>query len=60
MPRTLTQISEIINSKNILIKLKELGNITIASHSQRFFKTGKGEYAEGEMFPEAQRRSFFC
>lgn len=50
MPCTLTRISEIINPKNILIKLKELGNTTISAHSQRFFKTGKGEYAEGDRF----------
>jgi 3-methyladenine DNA glycosylase AlkD len=30
--------------------LKELGDDAIAQHSQRFFKTGKGEYAEGDRF----------
>ena len=38
------QIRQIIN------KLKELGDAEIASHSQGFFKTGKGEYGEGDIF----------
>lgn len=40
--------------------MKKLGNPGIAAHSQGFFKTGKGEYAEGDRFlgirvPELRR-----
>lgn len=34
----------------IIRKLKELGDKDIARHSQRFFKTDKGEYGEGDIF----------
>ncbi len=39
-----------MNFKDIEKRLKLLGNPEIAKHSQGFFKTGKGEYGEGDIF----------
>jgi 3-methyladenine DNA glycosylase AlkD len=36
--------------RQIIKKLQALGNRDIAVHSQRFFKTGKGQYGEGDRF----------
>lgn len=36
--------------RSIQKALRELGDANIASQSQRFFKTGKGEYGEGDRF----------
>ncbi|MGD9872673.1 MAG: DNA alkylation repair protein [Kiritimatiellia bacterium] len=37
-------------AKNILRRLEVLGNEERARHSLRFFKTGPGEYGEGDLF----------
>lgn len=39
-----------MNSETIIQTLQTLANPDIAEHSQRFFKTGKGEYGEGDKF----------
>jgi 3-methyladenine DNA glycosylase AlkD len=36
--------------RQIIKKLQALGDRDIALHSQRFFKTGKGQYGEGDRF----------
>lgn len=35
---------------NVLDEIKSFANIERAEHSMRFFKTGKGEYGEGDLF----------
>ena len=37
-------------TQNIMEKLSALGDGAVAMQSQRFFKTGKGEYGEGDRF----------
>ena len=39
-----------MTASKLVAVLRGLGNPEIAEHSQRFFKTGKGEYGEGDVF----------
>ncbi len=39
-----------MTAQHVSETLRELANPTIAEHSQRFFKTGKGQYGEGDIF----------
>ena len=39
-----------IRATDIRKAMRALGDAAIAEHSQRFFKTGKGEYGEGDRF----------
>ncbi|MDE5610496.1 MAG: DNA alkylation repair protein, partial [Odoribacter sp.] len=39
-----------MTAEDILQKLQRLGNPEKATHLSRFFKTGKGQYGEGDLF----------
>ena len=39
-----------MTNQDVLEQLKSIANPEIAEHSQRFFKTGEGEYGEGDIF----------
>lgn len=39
-----------ITYKGVIHAFRQEGNLKIAEHSSRFFKTGKGEYGEGDRF----------
>lgn len=41
---------DLVLEQEIKQNIRALGNPAIAAHSQRFFKTGKGEYGEGDLF----------
>ena len=41
---------ELITASVVKRNLRELADADIAEHSQRFFKTGKGDYGEGDRF----------
>ena len=41
---------KLASATEIRRRMKELANPKIASHSQRFFKTGPGEYGAGDKF----------
>jgi 3-methyladenine DNA glycosylase AlkD len=40
----------VMSSKQMINDILQLGNADIAEHSKRFFKTGPGEYGEGDKF----------
>ena len=39
-----------MTAQNIKSELQSFGNPQKANHSLRFFKTGKGDYGEGDLF----------
>lgn len=39
-----------MTAKHVSETLRDLANPNVAEHSQRFFKTGKGQYGEGDRF----------
>ncbi len=39
-----------VSLKDVKAHMQELSNPKIAEHSLRFFKTGPGEYGEGDVF----------
>jgi 3-methyladenine DNA glycosylase AlkD len=43
-------VEEEMKLSEIQKQIRKLGDRAIAEHSQRFFKTGKGEYGEGDKF----------
>ena len=38
------------SARSLLGEMKQLGDSAVAAHAQGFFKTGKGEYGEGDKF----------
>lgn len=51
-----------MKAKDVQTELKAVANSEIAEHSQRFFKTGRGQYGEGDRFlgirvPEVRKRA---
>lgn len=45
-----TTTLKVSRAKDIQAELRSLGSPTIAAHARRFFKTGNGEYGEGDRF----------
>jgi len=50
MPAKVARPQPEVTAAEIKRALRALGDPSIAEHSQRFFKTGKGEYGEGDRF----------